>query len=82
LFLKVTELLKEFLCFVSTVNRDGWLKMLSEHIGYLREKAAQFREVAASYGSKLAAQLLDLADEFEAKAAELEAGGAGDRGRD
>ena len=56
--------------------------MLSEHIRYLREKAAQFREVAASYGSKLAAPLLDLADEFEAKAAELEADSAGDRGRD
>jgi hypothetical protein len=56
--------------------------MLSEHIRYLREKAAQFREVAASCGSKLAGQLLDLADEFEAKAAELEAGGAGIRGQD
>lgn len=52
--------------------------MLREHIRYLREKAVQFRKVAGSNRSKLAAQLLELADEFEAKAAELEAGSACD----
>lgn len=50
--------------------------MLTEHIRYLREKAEQFRQVAGSYGAKLAKQLLELADEFDAKAAELEAGAA------
>jgi hypothetical protein len=48
--------------------------MLSEHVRYLREKAAQFRRVAASYPPKLARQLLALADEFDTKASELEAG--------
>jgi hypothetical protein len=48
--------------------------MLSKHIRYLREKAEQFRRVAGGYRSKLARQLLELADEFDAKAAELEAG--------
>ncbi len=49
-------------------------EMLSEHARYLREKAAQFRRVAGSCPAKLARQLLALADEFDAKAAELEAG--------
>jgi hypothetical protein len=56
--------------------------MLSEHIRYLREKAKQFRQVAGSYRSKLAGQLLEIADEFEAKAAELEAVSACDPSRD
>jgi hypothetical protein len=52
----------------------GDREMLSEHVHYLREKAAQFRRVAASYPPKLARQLLALADEFDTKASELEAG--------
>jgi hypothetical protein len=48
--------------------------MLSEQVQYLREKAKQFREVAVKYKTGLSQQLLDLADEFEAKAAEIEAG--------
>lgn len=56
--------------------------MLTEHIRYLRDKAEQFRKVAGNYRAKLAQQLLELADEFEAKAAELEAGSAGEGGRD
>jgi hypothetical protein len=55
--------------------------MLTEHIRYLREKAEQFRQAAGSYGSGLAKQLLELADEFDAKAAELEAGSACGGGR-
>jgi hypothetical protein len=82
LFLKITEWQEEFLCCLSIVNRNGWLKMLAEHIRYLREKAKQFREVAGSYRSALAAQLLELADEFEAKAAELEAGSASNPAQD
>jgi hypothetical protein len=53
--------------------------MLSEHIRYLRDKAAQFRVVARNLPPGLAQQLLDLADEFEAKAAEIEAGEGGKR---
>ena len=54
-------------------NSDGADAMLSDHIRYLREKAAQFRRVAANYPAGLAQQLLDLAVEFEAKATEIEA---------
>jgi hypothetical protein len=64
------------------VDNDRRRKMLTEHIRYLRDKAEQFRKVAGNYGAKLAQQLLELADEFEAKAAELEAGSAGEGGRD
>jgi hypothetical protein len=56
--------------------------MLAEHIIYLREKARQFRQVAGNYRAALAQQLLDLANEFEAKAAELEAGSAGKPAQD
>ena len=47
--------------------------MPSEFVRYFRKKAAQFRQIAGSDRSKLARQLLALADEFDAKAAEIEA---------
>jgi hypothetical protein len=56
--------------------------MFTEHIRYLRDKAEQLRQVAGSYGTTLAKRLLELADELDAKAAELEAGCACKGGRD
>lgn len=53
-------------------NDDEADQMLSDHVRYLREKAKQFREVASDYPTGLSRQLLDLADEFEAKAADIE----------
>jgi hypothetical protein len=47
--------------------------MLSDHARYLREKAKQFRDIAGRYQTRLSPQLLNLADEFDAKAAEIEA---------
>lgn len=47
--------------------------MLFDHIGYLREKAMQLRLAAVNYPANLARRLTDLAAEFEAKAAEIEA---------
>ena len=43
-------------------------------IRYLREKARQLRQVAEDYKTGLSQQLLDLANEFDAKAAEIESG--------
>ena len=56
----------------------GGAEMNSEHVRYLREKAEQFRRVAGNQRSKLARQLLALADEFDAKATEIEADEADD----
>jgi len=39
---------------------------------YLREKAGAFRRLATGYDAKTAAQLLQMANELEAKAAEIE----------
>ena len=51
----------------------GNVQMPSEFDRYFRKKAAQFRQITGSDRSKLARQLLALADEFDAKAAEIEA---------
>jgi hypothetical protein len=48
--------------------------MPAKHARYLREKAKQLRQVARNYRTGLSQQLLDLADEFDAKAAEIESG--------
>jgi hypothetical protein len=48
--------------------------MFPKHARYLREKAKQLRQVANNYRTGLSQQLLDLADEFDAKAAEIESG--------
>jgi hypothetical protein len=48
--------------------------MPSRHAQYLREKAKQLRQVAQNYRTGLSQQLLNLADEFDAKATEIEAG--------
>jgi hypothetical protein len=49
--------------------------MPGKHARYLREKAKQLRQVAENYRTGLSQQLLNLADEFDAKAAEIEAAG-------
>jgi len=46
--------------------------MPEKQVRYLREKAKQLRQVAEDYKTGLSQQLFDLADEFEAKAAEIE----------
>jgi len=46
--------------------------MISQHAQYLREKAKQFREAATVYRTEISDRLLELAAEFEAKAAELD----------
>ena len=48
--------------------------MSSEYAKYLRKKAEQFRQIAGIHRSALSRQLLALADEFNAEAAEMEAG--------
>jgi hypothetical protein len=48
--------------------------MPENQIRYLREKARQLRQVAEDYKTGLSQQLLDLANEFDAKAAEIESG--------
>ncbi len=48
--------------------------MPEKQVRYLREKAKQLRQVGENYKTGLSQQLFDLADEFEAKAAEIEAG--------
>jgi hypothetical protein len=53
-------------------------EMSTEYVRYLREKAEQFRRIAGIHRSALSRQLLALADEFDAKAAEIEAGEARD----
>jgi hypothetical protein len=60
----------------------GAAEVASEYVRYLREKAEQFRRFAGSGRSKLARQLLALADEFDAEAAAIEAGEARDSKRD
>lgn len=40
---------------------------------YLRSKARQFRRVATDYGTKIFMELLEIANELEAKADEIEA---------
>ena len=42
-------------------------------VAYLREKAEQFRKLATRYETPLAAKMLELAADLEAKAAEIEA---------
>jgi hypothetical protein len=49
--------------------------MPTRHARYLREKAKQLRQVAENYRTGLSQQLLNLADEFDAKAVEIEAAG-------
>ena len=48
--------------------------MSGEHVRYLRGAAKRLREVAAQCKTELSETLNNLADEFEAKAAEIEAG--------
>jgi hypothetical protein len=48
--------------------------MPTRHARYLREKAKQLRQVAQNYRTGLSQQLLNLADEFDAKATEIELG--------
>jgi hypothetical protein len=50
----------------------GFILMPAKHARYLREKAKQLRQVAQNYRTGLSRQLFDLADEFDAKAAEIE----------
>ncbi|MDB5408867.1 MAG: hypothetical protein JWL84_3779 [Rhodospirillales bacterium] len=47
--------------------------MNGDDVKYLRDKAKHFRELAATYRTDLVEALLRLADEFEAKAAEIAA---------
>jgi hypothetical protein len=44
----------------------------SEEIRYLREKAIQFRELARTYKTEISPKLLEIADDLEARAAQLE----------
>jgi len=52
----------------------GRIVMPEKQVRYLREKAKQLRQVAEDYRTGLSQQLIDLADEFDAKAAEIESG--------
>jgi hypothetical protein len=54
-------------------QRWGDAAMTLEHVRYLQEKAKQLRLAAGGDRSELARQLRALADEFDAKAAEIEA---------
>jgi hypothetical protein len=47
--------------------------MANNHIKYLREKAVLLRQTAAKSPQHVATKLLELADEFELKADEIEA---------
>jgi hypothetical protein len=47
--------------------------MNGDDVRYLRDKAAQFRQLAQTYNTDLSEALLRLADEFEDKAAEIAA---------
>jgi hypothetical protein len=44
----------------------------SEEVRYLREKAKQFRELAATFKTEMSKKLVQIAADFEARAAELE----------
>jgi len=44
----------------------------AEEIGYLRQKARQFRELASIYQTEISPQLLEIALELEQRADELE----------
>jgi hypothetical protein len=56
--------------------QDGQSKacrMNGDDVRYLRDKALQFRQLALSHQTDLTDALLRLADEFDAKAAEIAA---------
>ena len=42
-------------------------------VEFLREKAARFRQIAATCDARIAAKLLDIAADLDAKAREIEA---------
>lgn len=76
LFINFTEPIAEIVVGITVGKKFGDAVMPMKYIRYLREKAAQLRRVAQSDPSTLARRLLALADEFDAKAAEIEAGEA------
>ena len=45
-----------------------------EEILYLREKAQQFRKLATDHNTEVSPRLVEIAQELEARAAELERG--------
>jgi len=56
----------------TTRNDDGVIEVLSGDVQYLRRKARQFRRAARNLSAELSRRLNALADEFDARAAEIE----------